>query len=143
MSTIKTNNITIENDGTSLIIKSGATVLLTITIANQNVAVGGDLLLTTGAIKNNAPGVVITAGSTDFIEMDSVTDDITINGEIAMNNVTVNGNFAMSGATNMFQLDPITSLERDALTPSNGVIIYNETTHKFQGRANGAWVDFH
>jgi hypothetical protein len=28
-------------------------------------------------------------------------------------------------------------------SPENGFIIYNETTHKFQGYANGAWVDLH
>ena len=28
-------------------------------------------------------------------------------------------------------------------SPENGFIIYNTTTHKFQGYANGAWVDLH
>ncbi len=28
-------------------------------------------------------------------------------------------------------------------SPENGFIIYNETTHKFQGYANGVWVDLH
>ena len=28
-------------------------------------------------------------------------------------------------------------------SPENGMIIYNTTSHKFQGYANGAWVDLH
>ena len=36
-----------------------------------------------------------------------------------------------------------TTSARDALSPSNGDVVYNSTTHKFQGYANGVWVDFH
>ena len=31
----------------------------------------------------------------------------------------------------------------ESIQPKNGMIIYNEDTHKFQGFANGAWVDLH
>lgn len=36
-----------------------------------------------------------------------------------------------------------TTAERDALTAENGDTIYNTTTNKFQGYANGTWVDLH
>ena len=43
-----------------------------------------------------------------------------------------------------FMAPSMTSTERDALqNPENAQIIYNETTNKFQGRAAGAWIDFH
>lgn len=36
-----------------------------------------------------------------------------------------------------------TTTARDALTATNGDMIYNTTVNKFQGYANGAWVDLH
>ena len=36
-----------------------------------------------------------------------------------------------------------TSSERGQLTAANGDVIYNSTTNKFQGYANGSWVDLH
>ena len=36
-----------------------------------------------------------------------------------------------------------TTTERDAAAPWNGWIVYNSTDNKFQGYANGAWVDLH
>jgi hypothetical protein len=37
----------------------------------------------------------------------------------------------------------MTTTQRNALTAINGMLIYNTTTNKFQGRAGGAWVDLH
>lgn len=42
-----------------------------------------------------------------------------------------------------FLLPRMTSTQRDALTATNGFLIYNTTIDKAQARAGGAWVDLH
>jgi hypothetical protein len=41
------------------------------------------------------------------------------------------------------RLSNYTDAQTGSLTPSNGDMIYNSTTHKFVGYANGAWVQLH
>lgn len=42
-----------------------------------------------------------------------------------------------------FKIASFTTVERDAKTSENGDMIYNTTANRFQGYANGAWVDLH
>lgn len=44
-------------------------------------------------------------------------------------------------ASNPIRLASYTTATRDALTPTNGDMIYNTTLNRFQGYANGAWAD--
>ena len=44
-------------------------------------------------------------------------------------------------STGLLQLPLFTTTQRNALSASNGQIIYNTTTNTFQGYANGSWVN--
>lgn len=52
-------------------------------------------------------------------------------------------------ASNVFMNSPLkvfnrTTAQRDSIANiEDGMIIYNTSTNKFQGRANGVWVDLH
>ena len=52
----------------------------------------------------------------------------------------VTGNARVSG---YHKVGNLTTVERDALTAESGMIIYNTTDSKFQGRTGAAWVDLH
>jgi|TARA_B100000586_G_scaffold268893_1_gene246420 hypothetical protein len=55
-------------------------------------------------------------------------------------NLDVTGNAQVTG---YMKIGNLTTVERDALTPTDGMIIYNTTDSKFQGRTGVAWVDLH
>jgi len=52
--------------------------------------------------------------------------------------IDVQGNAVVTG---FVQFGSLTTAERDALTAANGMVIYNTTDNKFQGRENGVWVN--
>ena len=52
--------------------------------------------------------------------------------------LVVDGNAVMTG---FVQFGSLTTVERDALTAANGMVIYNTTDNKFQGYENGAWIN--
>jgi hypothetical protein len=51
----------------------------------------------------------------------------------------INENFTDLYTTNALLMPRMTTTERDAMSPINGMIIYNSTDDKFQGYGAGAW----
>ena len=89
----------------------------------------------------------------------AVQNDLTVSGTITADNIvtTASGSPTLesNSTINLSATDRVvinkspltmasfTNTERDNLTATNGDTIYNTTTNKFQGYANGAWVDLH
>lgn len=77
----------------------------------------------------------IGAGSTGLTVSSSGTSQFSAAGPLTLagNPVRINSRLRL----------PSFATSASVTSPENGFIIYNETTHKFQGYANGAWVDLH
>lgn len=86
--------------------------------------------------------------TTDSVEFASVTtSDLTISGT---GTTTIDGgsNIVLDApnrvsTTAPFKLATMDTAARDAIIATNGDMIYNTDVNKFQGYANGAWVDLH
>lgn len=67
-------------------------------------------------------------------------------GKVGVKTTTPTDTLHVEGSgkfTSSVQFGSLTTTQRNALTAADGMIVYNSTTNKFQGRANGAWVDLH
>jgi hypothetical protein len=58
---------------------------------------------------------------------------------------TINGNVSVQGTftANIIKMPNYTYPQANALIVSNGTVIYNSSIHKFQGYANGVWINLH
>jgi hypothetical protein len=110
------------------------------------------------------PAVIFNSDITVQNEL-FVDNNINVTGNLTTNNLIVSGEISSQGSgvpeivsdneilltagtrvtivNSPIKLASFSSADRDLLTASNGDMIYNTTTNKFQGRANGSWVDLH
>jgi hypothetical protein len=70
-----------------------------------------------------------------------VGDDLKVG--IRTNSIDSGAALEVDGTTGGILFPRLTTTERNNLSAVNGLMIYNTTDNKFQGFANGAWVDLH
>lgn len=88
----------------------------------------------TGAVAITADGVQSTTG--DF------TGQLNIAlGEVL--DMNINGQLAIEGTTSVLKVSRLTATQRDALTPAQGMIVFNTTATKLQVYNGLAWADLH
>lgn len=134
------NSYTIDNnkvaltaceDGSGITIPSGKTV---------TVDTGSGWVITGGNKNMGLDAMVATSNQTERT-MRTGTIKPTLDETYDIGDSAVVYNI---GHFKRMSLKPITTTSRDAMSGiGNGDLIYNSSTNKFQGYANGAWVDLH
>ena len=149
-------------DGDITITGGGSTGNITFVTTTIDSSDSSAIIFTPAVIFNSD----ITVQNELFVDNNiAVTKNITVSGNLTTSNLIVSGEISSQGSgvpeivsdneilleagtrveivSSPIKLASFSSAARDLLTASNGDMIYNTTTNKFQGRASGAWVDLH
>ena len=80
--------------------------------------------------------VSLRANNTDYVFL-------TTGGNVLIGTETdvTSARLQVGGTTGALLVSRLTTTQRGALTPTNGMILYNSSTNKFQGYEAGAWVN--
>ncbi len=106
---------------------------------NDQASAGHGLLVETDATGVGSTAFFVT---TDKAGASHVALKILGNGKIGIGaGPTTSTELAVASTTGAFLLPRMTTTQRDALTPLNGMVIYNTTTNVIEARENGAWVN--
>lgn len=70
-----------------------------------------------------------------------IIDQTTLHFSMGTANPATSASLDLQLTDGALLLNRMTSTQRDALTAANGMLIYNTTTGKFQGREAGAWTN--
>jgi hypothetical protein len=84
-----------------------------------------------------------TGGATGTINIATSNASEVLSGRAEGIAWTHTGPMTVTGATSFFLPPRLTTAERNAISPTDGAVIYNTTTSKLQVRTGGAWVDLH
>jgi hypothetical protein len=128
---VNNNNITSSNNANINIVPNGSGQLIldtvkvvgnTISTVNGQPLTFTDNVTFSGTVETSGAGTPVLESSSD-LELDAGTRVIISNSPLKLNSYT--------------------TTQRNALSAQNGDMIYNSTDNKFQGYANGSWVDLH
>ena len=115
---------TLEIRGNGDVAMDSITALLGATIAiNSPVSITGQVSVSHG-ITGDLTGSLFADDSTKIID-----------------GVNSRGYFSSVETSSYVKFGSYTTTQRDALTATNGMVIYNSSDNRFQGRQNGAWIN--
>ena len=83
------------------------------------------------------------AVGTNYLDSSTVTvadDQLIVEGEVGIGNTDPQGALDITSTTGALIVPRMSTAQRDALSASNGMIVYNTSTDEFNFRENGAWI---
>jgi outer membrane lipoprotein SlyB len=87
--------------------------------------------------------IIATADMTSDLPASALVVAVSNNISFTVFRFTPSGNFIAPGGVRVGLFTSTPDTRPSGPSVFNGLMIYNTTTNKFQGYANGAWVDFH